>query len=1062
MARLFGAEFHEHSNTWFFKSSILELKKDDVLFKKFLDEKGNVIFKFEASDSRKKYFKPIVTIVYQKKKQDVIFHECSECGTSICKHYLSVINYSYNYLSTDIVKSEIVQTYQARLMNYNEYWQRIALNGKIEIGEIFNVKTDKIRFYITSYLPMNLPEIIKSLNVDSKNKIDKSLSEQIIKQMKALSFEELNLFTLIQKWKCSFSKKGCFYSIYKKDFVNFFMSLKNLVGKIYIKETGDKISFSDDDFRLNLSLKQNSEGKIILKTSPIAQISAFYIGRTTYIFKKNEVYSIQLPFIQEISEQIFQEGFPIKKNDLVYFYTIVAKQLGLIKCYLDFDESIKFPDIYNNEPQISFKLFKKDNSIILEGSLNYEFDVQIPMSLLRFPSELIRFDIDSNETWFYIPPQIKYQVFGFVEKLPQAIDNNLDEKSQLIFTDEENIDKLKKVIFELSEPSWNIELSDELKNEFVYRVELKPIILPRVSDKIDWFEYDVRYNYQDISLTHSELKKFFSRNEKFLKLEDGRLLYFENKSSFQEIDKIINLSQKTSSESHKLLIYNLPFIYQLANVQSGIQIQGDKYLETMFSNILKRKIKNKTVLPLYLQPIMRSYQKAGYHWLKMLEYYNFSGILADDMGLGKTIQAISVLSDIPYNSVCLVICPKTLLFNWAEEIKKFNKNMHFMIYEGTQNERKLLLKNLNVNILIASYSIIQNDLELLQKIDFEYIILDEAQHIKNDSALRTKAVKKLNGKHKIALSGTPVENRPSELWSIFDFLMPGYLPTIKKLKKNYSDYEDSDRKILEQLKMMVTPFILRRKKSEVLIELPDKQEQLVYAKMTELQEKMYLQILDVIQKDFSQNKQHERGHFLHILAALTKLRQLCNHPHLLDNDIKLDFAFSGKTELLKEIIQDAVESGKKILVFSQFVGMLQILKAMMQKLKIQFEYMDGSSRNRQKIIDNFNNNNLVRVFLISLKTGGYGLNLTAADTVIIVDPWWNPMGENQAIDRAHRIGQTKKVNVYKIITKGTVEEKILDLQYEKKEMFNQLIEDGKNMIKGLTFEKIKRMFTLNL
>jgi len=1061
LARLFGSEFHEHSNTWFYKSSIIDFKKNDLLFKKYLDEKGNVIFKFEASEVRKKYFKPIITIIYNKKKHDVIYHECSECGNSICKHYLSVINYSYFYISTDIIDSEIVQTYQTRLMNYNEYWQRIALNGKIVIGDIFNVKTDKIRFYLASYYPMDLPKIIQNLNNGPKNNISNPETEQIERQIKALSMEELNIFTLIKKWKCSHSKKGRFYSIYKKDFVNFFISLRNLVGKIYVKEAGDKIIFSEDDFRLNLLLQRSGVNNLILKTSPIAQISAIYIGQTTYLFQKNKVFSIKLPFIKEVSEQIFGEGYPVQQNDLVYFYTIVAKQLGLIKCYLDFDESIKFPEIYSNEPQISFKLFKKGDSIILEGFLKYEFDIQIPTSLIRFPSELIRFDIDDNETWFYIPPQIKYQVYDFVEKLPQSTDNYLDKKSQLIFSGEENIEKLKTVIFELSEPSWNIELSDELKNEFIYRVELNPVIKPRISDKINWFEYDVYYNYQDISLTHSELKKFFNKNEKFLKLEDGRLLYFENKSSFKEIDKIIELSEKTSSESHKLSIYNLPFIYQLANVQSGIKISGDKYLESMFSNILKRKIKDKTILPFFLKPIMRSYQKAGFHWLKMLEYYNFSGILADDMGLGKTIQAISVLSDNSGDSVNLVICPKTLLFNWAEEIKKFNKNMHFMIYEGSQKERKLILENLNVNILIASYSIIQNDLEQLQEINFDYIILDEAQHIKNSAALRTKAVKKLSGKHKIALSGTPVENNPTELWSIFDFLMPGYLPTIKQLRKSFSDIDDVERKILERLKMMVTPFILRRKKSEVLIELPDKQEQLVYAKMSELQEKMYLQLLEVVKKDLSHQNNQNKGDFLHILAALTKLRQLCNHPHLLDNDIKQDFAFSGKTELLQEIIQDAVESGKKILVFSQFVGMLQILKKMMQKLKIQFEYMDGSSRNRHKIIDNFNNNNLVRVFLISLKTGGYGLNLTAADTVIIVDPWWNPMGENQAIDRAHRIGQTKKVNVYKIITKGTVEEKILDLQYEKKEMFNQLIEDGNRIIKSLTFEKIKNIFSLN-
>jgi SNF2 family DNA or RNA helicase len=442
----------------------------------------------------------------------------------------------------------------------------------------------------------------------------------------------------------------------------------------------------------------------------------------------------------------------------------------------------------------------------------------------------------------------------------------------------------------------------------------------------------------------------------------------------------------------------------------------------------------------------------------MLQYYGLSGILADDMGLGKTIQAISILSDLPDNSISMVICPKTLLYNWGAEIEKFNKNLSYIIYEGNQHDRVKMRKNLNVNVVLASYSIIQNDIDDLSLIDFDYLILDEAQHIKNALAQRSKAVKKLKANHKMILSGTPIENNPAELWSIFDFLIPGYLPSLKKFKSEFMGTNQIDYKSQEKLSSLISPFIFRRKKQDVLIELPDKQIQTVFCKMTDIQEKLYLQVLDDLKTRFSALMKDLDKNYIHVLAALTRLRQICNHPMLVNKDIHQNLEFSGKMELLKELIEDAVSSGKKLLVFSQFVQMLKLLEKLMKDLKIPFEYMDGSTRDRQKRINNFNNNNSIRVFLISLKTGGYGLNLTAADTVIIVDPWWNPMGENQAIDRAHRIGQTKKVLVYKTITKNTIEEKILTLQQSKLEMFEALIEKGQSVFKSLDSEQLRKLF----
>ena len=843
MARLFGTEYHEHSNSWYFKSTVLKLQYRDLVFKKYLDEKQDVIFKFEAISKKQNVFSAKVEIVYNKKNRKITRHFCSECKIDECKHYLSILSYAYNYLSTEMLEQEVVQAYHTRLLEYNEYWQRIVLNAKIEIGDIFNNNTDKIRFYMKNYHPLQIRLISILCAGQVVKEEDHTQVPQAEKQMLALSDSEKELLKLLQLNKCSFSRKGIFFSVYKIKFVKLISAMRSLQSKIFIKETGDRLQFSEEEFRINFQVVKLDEDKFLLSTSSAEQLSAVFVSSTTYIFKKNFVYSIKLPFTEDIANQIFTNGFLFKANDLVYLSSVVARQLGLMKCYLDFEEGIKIPEVYHNTPIIVFELYKEKDRIVLKGSLQYSELINIPMAVVRFPVELVRYDQDGEATWFYIPPQIKYQIFDFVEKLPQSSTSKLDENSLLIFEGEENIQILKQVVFEHTDPSWNIILSDELKKEFVYKVVLKPVINTRKSVNINWFEYDIKYDYKDISFTHTELKKFFQTKEKFMHLEDGRLIYFENKEAFLTMEEILKKSEKLPDEGYKLSIYNIPYVYQLNTVNKGIRILGDNYLDDMFTAILKRKLENRQSLPGILNPVMRSYQKSGFHWLKMLEKYNLSGILADDMGLGKTVQAISVISSLPADSTSIVICPKTLLFNWAAEIEKFNKSLSYILYEGTQQERKQLLENLNVNILFASYSIIQNDIESLAEIGFDYIILDEAQHIKNATALRTKAVKKLKGRYRLALSGTPIENYPTELWSIVDFLMPGYLPSLRTFKGTYNISNEKQKEVHDKLKMLVSPFILRRKKSQVLIELPDKQVQLTYCKLSMIQEKMYLQIL---------------------------------------------------------------------------------------------------------------------------------------------------------------------------------------------------------------------------
>jgi SNF2 family DNA or RNA helicase len=1055
MARLFGSEFHEHSNSWYYQKSVYKLAKSDIEFKKYLDEQGNVIMEFRTVKEKARYFPLDIKISYDLQKRIILNWKCFTCGQSVCRHFLSIVDFAYHNMTTEELMINAVQTYDSELLEYDEYWQQTVLNARIEVSDVYNNQNNKIRFYFNSYNPMKIRILAIIATGGELKEADAVYLTSARKQMQALSQAEIDLLRTLYEHKCSYSRKGMFFTVYKERFRYFFNLMQNLSDKVYIRETGEPLIFSDSNFRLNFNVFPDGEGEYICKVATAKPLSAVYVGTTTWFFQRNKVAGMQLPFKEDIAQMMFTEGYKLQKEDLVYFSSVVARQLGLIKCYIDFDEEIVLPEVYHNFPRIAFYLRRENDSIIIRGELKYSDQVTIPMSVINIPVQLARFDQDGQETWFYIPPQVKFGVRQFFLKMPEPDEDRLESSSELVYSKQESRDELKKVVFEYVDPGWDVILSDELKKEFIYKVNLQPIIKTRRSEDIRWFEYEVEYQYKDITFSHAELKKFFRTREKYLKVEDGRLLYFQNKEAFNEMENLIKRSKKDRSESWKLSVYNLTYIYQLQTVNEGIQIQGDSFLNSMVNDILQRHT-DRTEKPVQsLQPVMRSYQKSGFRWLKMLQHYGLSGILADDMGLGKTLQALSILADLPGDSISLVVCPKTLLFNWAAEIEKFCPFLSHLIYEGTQKERRKLLENVRVNIILASYSIIPSDLEFFEKINFDYVILDEAQHIKNVSALRTKAIKQLHTVNRLCLTGTPVENNTSEIWSLYDFLMPGYLPPQARFKEMYSN--EDNLKDREKVRLMISPFLLRRKKAQVLIELPDKQVQTVYCKLSPLQEKLYLQILQKVKQDYLSGPANVSGNFIHILAALTKMRQICDHPMLVSSDINDDLKYSGKLELLSELISDAVGSGHKLLVFSQFVGMLHLLRKMMKKDKITYEYMDGSTRNRQKIIENFNNNSKVRVFLISLKTGGYGLNLTAADMVIITDPWWNPMGENQAIDRAHRIGQTKKVMVYKTITRGTIEEKILLLQKQKREMFNSLIEGGQDIIKNMTSEQLREL-----
>ncbi len=1060
MAKLFSKDYHEKSSTWFFNHVIIPLDRDDVLYWKSIDERERYHLHFFPANDAIELFCKSVDITYDPSTEKIESHDCTECGTDEnCRHYLSLLRYAYTYLNTDVLKGDIVETCFGNVLKAEEKWLLSQRDRFIQIEGIFNPETDKIRFHLGAYDPVDILHLVQFL----QNKLTATLDDRTLHLLQefanSLSDSELHLFAYLYEKRSAYSPKSKFFTINKKDFAKSINLLKALPVRIMIKESGEEMEFVNHPLAFSLRIEMYGKNNYLLSPILVDELSVWYAGNPSWFFFRNQVRHLDLPFSPEVTDQIFKRQLSLSEKDLVYFRTIVHRELKHSEIYLDFDEEIELPKIISDTPLIHLVLKKMDEAVLLEGFLKFASDIDIPLSVIRFGSPLVKTQYTNAEDeiedgWFYLAPEIFEQVKLLIRSLPATDMRRLEEHSQLIFSGEENIEALKKAVYALSENAWEIEISPELRKDFIYRVPLHVEISARSTDEIDWFSYDVRYRYKDFSFSHDELRRYFNSDRQFLLTEDGRIVFITNREAFDETEKLLAKSELIADSVYKARVLNLPYYMQLRQTNPAFKLVGDDYIKRMFTDLIARKMDKTEILPHYLQAIMRSYQKAGYAWLKMLESYHLNGILADEMGLGKTLQALSLIAESPDDSVSLVICPKTLLYNWAAEIEKFHTNIPYSVVEGDKHTRKLLINSPNTRLLIISYSIATNDIEELCRLDFNWIILDEAQNIKNVSTQRRTAIKKLKARHKMALSGTPIENKLSEIWSILDFLMPGYLGSLGRFKKEFAPESDDSA---SRLHRYVSPFLLRRTKKEVLLELPDKQEQISWCKLTPIQEKLYLQIIEQVRKQlFTPNQ--DNPNYIHILSALTKLRQICNHPSLISSDIKPDLEVSSKLEQLADLVSEAIQNGHKILVFSQFVQMLKIIRQTFDHAGIPYAYLDGQTKNRMAEVQRFNQDNTLKLFLISLKTGGVGLNLTAADTVILFDPWWNPMIENQAIDRTHRIGQTKKVQVIRLITKGTVEEKIMALQQSKLDLFKNVVEDGQQVIKSMSLEEMKALF----
>ncbi len=619
---------------------------------------------------------------------------------------------------------------------------------------------------------------------------------------------------------------------------------------------------------------------------------------------------------------------------------------------------------------------------------------------------------------------------------------------------------------------WKVSCSERFEN-LVARCDFVEPEIRIDSPSNNWLEIDIRYNQSEgiPSLSHSEIQTLINKGISHQRSPGDRITLISS-DAIRELGEV--LSDCHIRQNNGIIHLESKFAgFLSAAIQSN---QWNINPNGTWQN--PKEVRSFTSIELlqHQDKILRPYQRKGIEWLAFLSANSFGGILADEMGLGKTLQTLYFLlwfknqktlkishtpaqKNLPPQPF-LVICPTSLVFNWQNEIQRFTPEFKSLVIHGSK--RKPLFREIpDHDIIITSYSLLRRDLDHYLPINFSAIILDEAQHIKNKSSQNAQSAKQLRSDFRLVLSGTPIENSLLDLWSIFDFLMPGYLGSANEFKNRYElpIVKDSDVNAQNRLRQKVQPFILRRTKTEVAKDLPEKLEHQSLCELTDEQVKVYREILDLGRKEVFSGKLSSDKQRMAILTILTRLRQACCDLRLLKNIDPTKWQEpSCKMNSFLELLEQVIDGGHRVLVFSQFVSMLTIIRAQLDQNSTPYSYLDGATTNRIQQVEQFQNNKTIPVFLISLKAGGTGLNLTGADTVIHFDPWWNPAVEDQATARAHRIGQTRIVNSYKLIARGTVEEKILQLQERKKDLSANTLVSEETFVRKLNSEDLEFLF----
>lgn len=611
---------------------------------------------------------------------------------------------------------------------------------------------------------------------------------------------------------------------------------------------------------------------------------------------------------------------------------------------------------------------------------------------------------------------------------------------------------------------WDLFIPDDLVSVHVRGQSLAASA--RVSSGVDWLSLRLSFESEGIAVTQDELARCLAEGRRYVRLEDGSFARIDSEKVREVLARQAEILATSGATGGKFPLSQAGRLQELlGHVNRTTVTDGAKQLFTKLREIDSIKGARK---PRTLKASLRPYQEQGYHWLWFLHEIGSGGVLADDMGLGKTVQTLALLLAVKAADEksakkkfkTLIVAPTSVVSNWMREIEKFSPSLKYALWHGgDRKEREGEVDK--ADVVITSYALLRRDEEFLAKLKWRYVILDEAQHIKNPLSATARAAKRLAADRRLALSGTPIENRLSEIWSIFDFVSPGLLGPLDKFEERYSRPIDAgDSKAAERLRATIHPFILRRTKLEVAKDLPEKIESDQFCELTGEQASLYGAVLKEVRAQVmgEVEKKGIAKSQIQILAGLTRLRQAACDPRLLGLPREFGDDDSGKLVALRELLQTSLDGGHRVLVFSQFVSMLSIIRRALEDDGVDYAYLDGSTKDRLKVVEEFQHDDGPPVFLISLKAGGSGLNLTAADTVIHFDPWWNPAVEDQATDRAHRIGQTRVVTTYRLISKGTIEEKILQLGAKKRELVGAVLTEDAGGAKKITKSDLEDLF----
>lgn len=813
------------------------------------------------------------------------------------------------------------------------------------------------------------------------------------------------------------------------------------------------MSILEEDLPLDFSLSRKSNNVLLhLKSSGLVSLTEkggyfYYDGKIYHPSEKQQKY--YMPFISKLlgSKSDSLSFSAAQTERFVSEVLPYVRKLGKVSMDKEIEDKLVKEDLLS---KIYFDKYKEGISAVI--NFHYGKSSVNPFSGSNYINEPDKIVVRDMET--------EKKIIGMFEMAEFVVDKNMI----YLVNEDKLFEFLTNALARLQEVS-EVYYSDAFKNIKVkYPSSFSGGI--RLSQDSNMLEFS--FDYEDID--SSELDQIFSsikEKKKFHRLKDGSFLPLDSPNLESMSNLVEQLDIKGKDLSKKVIElpkYRAMYIDSLLRESEMNGIERSLDFKHMVQNI-KEPGDMDFEIPENLKNVLRDYQKVGYKWFKTLAAYGLSGILADDMGLGKTLQVISfILSEKEKASApSLVVAPTSLVYNWKEEVKKFVPELKVLVISGAVSERHEQLKKIeSADIVVTSYPLLRRDIDLYKDIKFQYCFLDEAQHIKNPNTLNAKTAKQINSGMNFALTGTPIENSITELWSIFDFVMPGYLLSHTKFMKKFESpiMKYSDQKALNELGRHIRPFILRRLKKDVLKDLPEKIETKMTCDMTAEQKKIYLAYLQKAKSEVAielQSNGFEKSH-IKILSILTRLRQICCHPSLFIENYSGE---SGKLQLLEEIMVDALDSGHRILLFSQFTSMLQIIRQFLNRQGIEYFYLDGSTpaEDRVEMVKSFNQG-AGKLFLISLKAGGTGLNLTGADTVIHFDPWWNPAVEDQASDRAHRIGQKNVVQIMKLITQGTIEDKIFELQQKKKEMIDSVIQPGETLLSKMSESEIRELFEL--